>query len=203
MSLKWIQPTYVACHPPVGFGELALKIYLYVHICWDMYKKNSNTPLHHFCRCCDLTRRGGHRYWRLGTGRASSAAWRQPAHTESSAAHGFPHWNISFAQRYQWSVWWLPTGLWSRWSHPHIERRPGEVYISMSKRRNGEKEEKNMNGRGCQECWRFGCLQYLRIKKKHRNYHGYLWIFFFYWPTISSFTALGLLSATFLWTGTN
>ena len=93
--------------------------------------KQFNAPLHHFCQCCDQTKRDGRRYWRLCTGQAFSAAWRQPEHTESSAARGFPHWNIAFARKFQWSVWWLPTELWSRWSHPRTGRRPGKGNVLM------------------------------------------------------------------------
>lgn len=63
-----------------------------------------NAPLPRFCRCYGQTRRGGRRCWRLGTGRAFSAAWRQPARTESSAARGFPHWSTASSQRSQWSA---------------------------------------------------------------------------------------------------
>lgn len=93
---------------------------------YEHMKNQSNAPLHRFCQCCDQTRRDGRRYWLLGTGLAFSAAWRQPAHTGSSVARGFPHWSIAFAQRSRWSAWWQPTGLWSRWSHPRTERKPGE-----------------------------------------------------------------------------
>ncbi len=108
-------------------------------------QNSSHAPLHHFCQCCDPTRRDERRYWRLGTGRAFWAAWRQPAHTEFSAARGFPHWNIASAQRYRWSVWWLPAELWSRWSRPRTERRPERGNISRSKRRNGKGEVSQNN----------------------------------------------------------
>lgn len=119
---------------------------------WPKNKTKSNTPLRRFCQCCDRTRRDGRRYWRPGTGQAFSAAWRQPAHTESSAARGFPHWSIAFAQRSRWSVWWLPTGLWSHWSHPRTERRPGERNTLSEEGETvkeglvGKEGEKNTNG---------------------------------------------------------
>lgn len=81
-------------------------------------------PPLHSCQCFGQTRTDGHKCSQLGTDLASSGVWRLPVHTESSKAHGSPHWSTSSSQMSQLSRWLQPAVLLSHWFHLHIERRP-------------------------------------------------------------------------------